>query len=174
MILDEPTNDLDVDTLELLEDLLNQFDGTLLLVSHDRAFLDNIVTSTLVFEEDGVIGEYVGGYEDWLRQRRVIDNASKGSSNNKEKNIEEDVDVSSIVTAKKRKLSYKETTELAKLPELIEELEEEKGTLEVQVGDSAFYQQDKEIISESLQRLDAIGKELEQSYARWEELAEHE
>jgi len=174
MILDEPTNDLDVDTLELLEDLLNQFDGTLLLVSHDRAFLDNIVTSTLVFEEDGVIGEYVGGYEDWLRQRREIENALKGSSKNKEKNIQENIDISSIVSEKKRKLNYKETSELAKLPGLIEELEEEKGVLEMQVSDSAFYQQEKDVISESLQRLDTIGIELERSYARWEELAEHE
>ncbi|MGD8783436.1 MAG: ATP-binding cassette domain-containing protein [Thioalkalispiraceae bacterium] len=172
MILDEPTNDLDVDTLELLEDLLIEFDGTLLLVSHDRTFLDNIVTSTLVFEGDGQIGEYVGGYEDWLRQRPSDDS----SSNARKKSAQEkgQVDVSTIQAEKARKLSYKETRELASLPELIEELEEEKGELEAKVSDSTFYQQDKEIITDTMQRLEYLGMELEQAYQRWEELAQYE
>ncbi len=174
MILDEPTNDLDVDTLELLEDLLNDFDGTLLLVSHDRTFLDNIVTSTLVFEDDGTVGEYVGGYEDWLRQRKVVESSAKANSKTAAKSAEDEVDVSSIKAAKSRKLSYKETRELAALPETIEELEEEKGILESKVSDSAFYQQDKEAISESLQRLEYLNLELEQAYERWEELAQYE
>ena len=170
MILDEPTNDLDVDTLELLEDLLNQFEGTLLLVSHDRAFLDNIVTSTLVFEDDGTVGEYVGGYEDWLRQRRVSSTVSDKKSTSSNQTVQPIATGYEI----KRKLTYKETRELASLPELIEELDEEKGLLEARLGDSAFYQQEKKVISESLQRLEDIGTELEQAYVRWEELAEHE
>jgi ATP-binding cassette subfamily F protein uup len=161
-----------VDTLELLEDLLIEFDGTLLLVSHDRTFLDNIVTSTLVFEGDGQIGEYVGGYEDWLRQRPSDDS----SSNARKKSAQEkgQVDVSTIQAEKARKLSYKETRELASLPELIEELEEEKGELEAKVSDSTFYQQDKEIITDTMQRLEYLGMELEQAYQRWEELAQYE
>jgi ATP-binding cassette subfamily F protein uup len=173
MILDEPTNDLDVDTLELLEDLLSEFDGTLLLVSHDRTFLDNIVTSTLVFEEDGHIGEYVGGYEDWLRQRPDPERKQKqDSAAVSEKQAE--VDVSNISAVKSRKLSYKETRELATLPGLIEELEDEKGMLEARVSDSAFYQQEKAAITETLERLEYLNIELEQAYERWEELAQYE
>lgn len=173
MILDEPTNDLDVDTLELLEDLLSEFDGTLLLVSHDRTFLDNIVTSTLVFEEDGHIGEYVGGYEDWLRQRPDPERKQKQDSAAVPEKQEE-VDVSHISAVKSRKLSYKETRELAALPGLIEELEDEKGMLEARVSDSTFYQQEKAAITETLERLEYLNIELEQAYERWEELAQYE
>ncbi|MGD8925821.1 MAG: ATP-binding cassette domain-containing protein [Thioalkalispiraceae bacterium] len=168
MILDEPTNDLDVDTLELLEDLLTEFDGTLLLVSHDRTFLDNIVTSTLVFEDDGHVSEYVGGYEDWLRQRPEPGSKAKEIKKDKE------VDVSAIKPVKARKLSYKESRELAELPQLIEALEEEKGVLEARVSDSAFYQQEKDQITETLERLEYLNIELEQAYERWEDLAQYE
>ena len=118
MILDEPTNDLDVDTLELLENLLTDYEGTLLLVSHDRAFLDNVVTSTLVFEGDGRVGEYIGGYEDWLRQRkdRITSNKQSGKNNSQtetNKNLAENV--------KKQKLTYKEAKELESLPQRSEE-----------------------------------------------------
>jgi len=177
LIMDEPTNDLDVDTLELLEDLLSEFDGTLLLVSHDRTFLDNIVTSTLVFEEDGMIGEYVGGYEDWLRQRRV----SPAKAMNAEKSDKDKGKANKLASAEseiqakpKRKLSYKETQELAALPEKIEQFEEEKNQLESQAADPDFYQQDKQIISNAMQRLEDVAKELELAYERWEELAEFE
>lgn len=167
LILDEPTNDLDVDTLELLEELLSDYDGTLLLVSHDRAFLDNVVTSTLVFEGEGHIGEYVGGYEDYLRQRQMIpafeqklaDKPGKPSS------------VTVITSEKsKKKLSYKESQELQKLPEQIEQLEQEQQQIETEISQSEFYQQDKQIIAETMARLDRINNELTAAYERWEYL----
>jgi len=183
LIMDEPTNDLDVDTLELLEDLLTEFEGTLLLVSHDRTFLDNIVTSTLVFEADGTIGEYVGGYDDWLRQRRTIPKgalAPKKSEtidneridlSKKQSTNSDDVIKSST---KKRKLNFKEKTELEKLPSLIENLEGEKENIEKQSSEPEFYTQDKEVFTTILKRLEDIGPELEQAYERWEELSQFE
>ena len=140
LVLDEPTNDLDVETLELLEELLSDFDGTILLVSHDRAFLDNIVTSTFVFEGKGRIGEYVGGYEDWQRYQHQLKKVASPSENKP----------ASVKAAKapakteghKRKLSYKEQRELEELPGKIERLESEQQQLQQQVSDSGFYKQD--------------------------------
>ena len=167
LVLDEPTNDLDVDTLELLEDLLTEYDGTLLLVSHDRTFLDNVVTSTLVFEGEGQVGEYVGGYEDWLRQRknpmmeikkdRPVENSDKPAGQQKNEKT-------------KTKLSYKEQRELEALPALIEELEERIQGIEQQISASEFYQQDKDTISNTLAELDKFRIELQKSYDRWEVL----
>lgn len=165
LVLDEPTNDLDVDTLELLEDLLMEFDGTLLLVSHDRAFIDNIVTSTLVFEGDGVIGDYVGGYEDWLRQR-----PAKVTASNK---LDKVAAPATMDKPAKQKLSYKEQRELDALPDTIEALEVEKSAIEQQIGDAAFYQRDKEAISKTLQRLEELTQHLESYYQRWEELSQY-
>ena len=166
LILDEPTNDLDVDTLELLEDLLIEYDGTLLLVSHDRSFLDHVVTSTLVFEGEGEIHEYVGGYEDWLRQRRQpspdqsaapkISSRVKKSGNNKE--------------AKATRLGYKEKRELEGLPDKIEKLEEQQQRLESLVSASDFYQSDKEQIKATLRELEVLHAELAAAYDRWEYL----
>jgi len=164
MILDEPTNDLDVDTLELLEDLLIAYDGTLLLVSHDRTFLDNVVSSTLVFEEEGQVREYIGGYADWLRQRKPaaasanIDDqtAAKKASDQSGNN--------------KRKLAYKESRELTGLPQKIEALENEEQQIQGLISDSAFYDSDKEEIKKTLARLEEIQLELSQSYDRWEHL----
>ena len=168
MVLDEPTNDLDVDTLELLEDLLAEYEGTLLLVSHDRTFLDNVVTSTLVLEGDGGVDECVGGYEDWLRQRKSRPVAAKAVRH----------EAASVETAapraqdlvQKRKLSYKEQRELETLPARIEALERDQRQLEHRVGQGEFYQQDKAAIADSLARLGQLRVELEQAYARWEEL----
>jgi ATP-binding cassette subfamily F protein uup len=168
LVLDEPTNDLDVETLELLEELLSDFDGTILLVSHDRAFLDNIVTSTFVFEGQGRIGEYVGGYEDWQRYQHQQKKVASPSENKP----------ASVKAAKapakteghKRKLSYKEQRELEELPGKIERLESEQQQLQQQVSDSGFYKQDSEHIAATLARLDAVSSELEQAYLRWEEL----
>jgi len=175
LIMDEPTNDLDVDTLELLEDLLTEFEGTLLLVSHDRTFLDNIVTSTLVFEEDGKIGEYVGGYDDWLRQRKTVLKGALEPRKSERSETKNGADTSSSSASKKRrKLSFNEKTELDKLPESIEALDAEKNELEQQAADPKFYQQDKQDISQSLKRLDEIGTLLEQAYARWEALSKFE
>ena len=169
MVLDEPTNDLDVDTLELLEDLLVDYDGTLVLVSHDRTFLDNVVTSTLVFRGDGLVEEYVGGYAEWVRQRKphvakrtVIkekaDSATKQDRNQDKRSIQ------------RQKLSYKEERELAAIPERIEGLEHEQQGLERQVSRREFYQQDKATITATLARLNQIREELEHAYGRWEYL----
>ena len=161
LIMDEPTNDLDVDTLELLEDLLSEYDGTLLLVSHDRTFLDNVVSSTLVFEDDGNIHQYVGGYEDWLRQR----NSTAAISDNKK--IKKTVKEKSKTKAK---LAYKLQRELDSLPETIESLENQIGTMEQTVSQNDFYQQTQEEISTALSKLDMLRVDLQSAYDRWEEL----
>ncbi len=168
LVLDEPTNDLDVETLELLEELLSEFDGTILLVSHDRAFLDNIVTSTYVFEGQGQIGEYVGGYEDWQRYQRKM-KKSAPSPGNKSASVK--VPVSPLkVEGHKRKLSYKEQHELEKLPGKIEQLESEQQQLQQQVSDNGFYKQDGEYIAATLTQLEQVTSKLEQAYARWADL----
>ena len=178
LILDEPTNDLDVESLELLEELVSEFSGTIILVSHDRAFLDNIVTSVWVFEGDGVIEEYVGGYSDWYAQHHGK-SADTGKALDKDKKV-----VAEPVTAKKKpvvqvvrsevqkKLSYKEQRELEQLPAIIESLETEKKQLEQHMGQSDFYQQEQRHIKTSLQRLEELNAELEQAYQRWEQLEE--
>ncbi|MEX2525026.1 MAG: ATP-binding cassette domain-containing protein [Gammaproteobacteria bacterium] len=164
LVLDEPTNDLDVETMELLEDLLMDFDGTLLLVSHDRTFLDNVVTSTIAFEGGGCVREYVGGYEDWLRQRPV-DTHKKARQDNPGPGTEKNP-----ASRGKTKLSYHEQRELVDLPDRIEELEQEQTALEKQISDSEFYKQDKAAITETLSELERIRRDLEQAYERWEEL----
>jgi ABC transport system ATP-binding/permease protein len=164
LVLDEPTNDLDVETLELLEDLLADYEGTLLLVSHDRTFLDNVVTSTLVFEGEAKFGEYAGGYEDWTRQRMVTPPRELPKQDRarpfavKKRNI------------KDRKLSYKEQRELEALPEKIEALELEQSELHRLMGDGDFYRQPSDKITAALERLEAIKNELEACYGRWEVL----
>ena len=172
LVMDEPTNDLDVETLELLEELLTEFDGTLLLVSHDRTFLDNVVTSTLVFEGQGELNEYVGGYEDWLRQTKVK-NKSKNKEATKEsitKTVIETTKAEHVAAKQKRKLSYKEQRELEALPEKIEALEEEQAQLQQQMSAADFYKQAQDKIIAATQRVECIQQELEQAYQRWEEL----
>jgi ABC transport system ATP-binding/permease protein len=164
LVLDEPTNDLDVETLELLEELLLDYQGTLLLVSHDRAFLDNVVTSTLVFEGDGRIGEYVGGYSDWLRQRQTapresIPAATAGSS--------KPLPPQAKPAGKPKKLTYKNQRELDALPARIEVLETEQAQLHATVNDAGFYQRPPDDISAALERLEVIARELEVCYERW-------
>jgi ATP-binding cassette subfamily F protein uup len=168
LVLDEPTNDLDVDTLELLEELLSDYDGTLLIVSHDRSFLDNLVTSTIIFEGDGRLGEYVGGYEDWLRQRRPDPPAAarKTAESPPPANREE----AAPAAPAKRKLSYTEKRELEALPQRIEALEEEQRRLEQETGRGEFYQQDKAAITAALVRLDELSRELARAYEQWERL----
>ena len=167
LVLDEPTNDLDVETLELLEELLCNYDGTLILVSHDRTFLDNVVTSTLAFEGEGVINEYVGGYEDWLRQSRsnfakVEKKAASPKNDAKETKPEKE----------KTKLSYKDQFELDTLPQKIESLEAEQEETQNKIAEEDFYQQDKKDVDKVLARLSEIEKELETVYERWEELSD--
>jgi ATP-binding cassette subfamily F protein uup len=171
MVLDEPTNDLDVDTLELLEDLLSEYEGTLLLVSHDRSFLDNVVTSTLVFEGEGRFGEYAGGYEDWERyQRPMAEIALDTAEPAERKSSSTQEAVRSTDGA--RKLTYKEQRELAALPGMIEALEVEQAELHRLMGEGEFYRQSSDRITAALQRLDAIKRELEERYARWQALDE--
>jgi ATP-binding cassette subfamily F protein uup len=162
LVLDEPTNDLDAETLELLEALLGEFTGTLLLVSHDRAFIDNVVTSVLAFEGDGVWREYVGGYGDWQRQRRSTAAPARAGAGSR-------LIQASKPTAKKR-LSYKEQRELDALPQAIETLESEQAALQQTIGGPDFYRQDKAAIAAALATLDAIQQRLAAAYARWEQL----
>lgn len=167
LVMDEPTNDLDVETLELLEELLMDYHGTLLLVSHDRAFLDNVVTSTLVFEGDGVVGEYVGGYSDWLRHKTA---ASKSAGGNSESEPPVKSAPRQVAVEKPKKLSYKQQRELETLPVRIQQLETEQAQLQAAMGDTGFYQQSHEQVNEILERLQAVEEALEVCYGRWEEL----
>lgn len=163
LVMDEPTNDLDLETLELLEELLLDFSGTLILVSHDRAFLNNVVTSTMVLEGDGVIGEYPGGYDDWLRQRKPEETKGGKPAGQAKKEPPK-------TPLKKKKLSYKERRELEALPDRINRLEEEQKEIYALLTDMNFYQQEADKISGVKARLAALEKELEECYERWEYL----
>lgn len=165
LVMDEPTNDLDVETLELLEELLLDYQGTLLLVSHDRAFLDNVVTASLVFEGGGRVGEYVGGYSDWLRQANA-ERAAQSPRQSAEATADRAAAVSSR-PSKPRNRSYKEQRELDALPAKIEALESEQARLEAAVCAPAFYQQPEEEVKAILARLESVKRELEASYGRW-------
>ena len=169
LVMDEPTNDLDVETLELLEERLTDYPGTLLLVSHDREFLDRVVTSVLAFEGDGVIREYVGGYSDWLRQRRLP--ASIQAPARAAAPVTAAPAPAAVVSAPpKRKLSYKDQRELEQLPGLIEQLEGEVEALGAAMADPGFYAQASDAITAHGQRLAATQARLDQAYARWAEL----
>nr|WP_255698626.1 ATP-binding cassette domain-containing protein [Halomonas desiderata] len=178
LVLDEPTNDLDVETLELLEELLLDFDGTLLLVSHDRAFMDNVVTGVLAFEGDGVVREYVGGYSDWVRQGGKLPPAPwEGAARQQVEPTARPVEKApaspapSAPPAKKpAKLSYKLQRELDALPAEIERLEAEVAEYEARVGDPAFYQQEAGTVSEVLQAMSDKQAELDAAMERWMEL----
>lgn len=163
LILDEPTNDLDTETLELLEELLLDYPGTLLLVSHDRTFINNVVTSTLVMEADGRVGEYVGGYDDWLRQRTpepppAVKKSAVRAAQPKPKR------------ENRPTLGYKEKRELESLPQQIELLEEEQKVLYQTLSDPNFYRRPSLEIAKAKARLEAIEQQLAAAYERWEEL----
>jgi ATP-binding cassette subfamily F protein uup len=170
LVLDEPTNDLDIETLELLEDQLADWPGTLLLVSHDRILLDNVVTTTFVFEGGGEVHEYVGGYEDWLRQRRTptLPEAA-GPPAKPAARTERDTRGAAAAVASK-KLSYKEQRELEALPSRIEALEAEEQQLNARIAGPEFYKEGGEAIAATLARLAEVGLELGEAYARWHEL----
>ncbi len=168
LVMDEPTNDLDVETLELLEDLLMSYEGTLILVSHDRAFLDNVVTSTLVFEGDGQVNEYVGGYDDWLMQFRHRRQSQAKAS--KAKAVKKENKPVRREEAATKKLTFKESQELEKLPALIEALDTEQETLTKKIAETDFYQQNQSLISSVTSRLEEIEDELKMAYKRWEVL----
>jgi ATP-binding cassette subfamily F protein uup len=168
LVMDEPTNDLDIETLELLEERLANWPGTLLLVSHDRAFIDHVVTSTLVFEGDGQVQEYVGGYEDWLRQRRQAEpDARKTASTVRAEATRPE---SNDATRVNRKPSYKERLELEQLPSRIEALEAEQRQLQSDVASPDFYKRPAAEIHEMLARLEELETLLLDSYSRWDAL----
>jgi len=171
LVMDEPTNDLDVETLELLEDLLMQFEGTLILISHDRAFLDNVVTSTLVFEGDCQVNEYVGGYEDWLRQFKDKMAKNKKVPVKEKENKESARNIVNKTSVKK--LSFKEQKELDELPMLIETLDTEMAEITEKMADAKFYQQNKDIIAITTSRVSEIEYELKEAYKRWEQLEDN-
>ncbi|MGC4074730.1 MAG: hypothetical protein QM760_19945 [Nibricoccus sp.] len=172
--MDEPTNDLDIETLDLLEDLLVEYKGTLLLVSHDRDFLDNVVTSSMVFEGDGRIEEYVGGYSDWVKEKEKQAKtaelkasvtaakapAAKGGAQAP----------AAAPAAKTRKLTNKEVKELEGLPAQIERLEREQAELAGKLSDASFYHKDRHAVGVAEARLAEIEREHATAFARWEEL----
>jgi ATP-binding cassette subfamily F protein uup len=167
LVLDEPTNDLDLETLELLEAQLVDWPGTLLLVSHDRAFLDHVVTATYAFEGDGYVREYVGGYEDWRRQRGEARAETSQSRHPSEKGA---VLLPEAAAASPRKLSYKEQREFDTLPARIEALEGEQAALDARVTHPEFYKESAASIDGALGRLAELHDELARAYTRWDEL----
>jgi len=171
IVLDEPTNDLDAETLELLEERLVQFEGTVLVVSHDREFLNNVVTSTIVFEADNV-REYFGGYDDWVRQRANRPGLSKRSNATPPKagTTKSPEPATSNGNAAKRRLSFKEQRELETLPGTIEGCERDIQALHESMAQPQFYQQPGPRIAEAQARLQELEQQLADSYARWEKL----
>ncbi len=163
LVLDEPTNDLDLETLELLEERLMEYSGTVLLVSHDREFVNNVVTSTLVLEGGGAVKEYVGGYDDWLRQRQQAAPVAMEKPAPRQERQR-------TVREKPRKLTFREQQELEALPQRIEELEAEQRELHADMADPSFYRSSGDKVSSVKARLEALEAELSAAYARWEEL----
>jgi len=165
LVLDEPTNDLDIETLDLLEELLVEYQGTVLLVSHDRAFINNVVTETLVFEGNGQIGEYAGGYDDWLSQRA-------GSRGQRAGSKESEAPAEKAV--KTRKLTNKEREDLKKLPKKIEQLEAELAELNQKLNEPDFYRRPADEIKTVTERVGAVSSEMDAAFARWAEIEEHQ
>lgn len=164
LVLDEPTNDLDAETLDLLEELLDGFGGTLLLVSHDRSFLNNVVTSCMVFDEDGQLREYVGGYDDWLQQRKTAQQDKPA------KKLASSAAATKSPAKKKSTLTYQQQLDLKALPEKIEQLEQQQATLTEQMSQAHFYQQSADKIQLAQTQLDEVNAALETCYAQWMEL----
>jgi len=163
IIMDEPTNDLDLETLELLEEKLVEFSGTLLLVSHDRAFLDNVVTSIFVFDNKGEINEFVGGYSDWSQHQQSQPQKIADKKNTEAKKTK-------AAHTKKIKLSYKDQKELNELPDLIDKLEKKQAAVNTEINQANFYQQGEDKTAKVLAELQKVEKKLEQAYQRWDEL----
>ncbi|MCB5358689.1 ABC transporter ATP-binding protein [Vibrio lentus] len=170
LILDEPTNDLDIETLELLEDLLANYEGTLLLVSHDRQFVDNTVMTSWIFEGNGVVEEFVGGYHDAQKQRAQALEYRQAEKPAKAEKVVEETPKTAPVKAKPKKLSYKLQRELETLPLRLEELETEIETLQQEVNDPDFFSKSVEQTQPVLDKLSAVEQELEVAFERWEEL----
>ncbi|MEE9351970.1 MAG: ABC transporter ATP-binding protein, partial [Thiotrichaceae bacterium] len=168
LVMDEPTNDLDIETLELLEELLLEYTGTLLLVSHDRSFVNNLVTSTIAFEGNGRLEEYVGGYDDWIKQRKLPtgkNTKSKSSSTPKATNKKEPE-----AQQVEKKLSYKERIELEKLPQQIETLETDIEAIHAEMASADFYKLSQDKMTEIQKNLADNEQQLSEFYKRWEAL----
>jgi ATP-binding cassette subfamily F protein uup len=165
LVLDEPTNDLDVETLDLLEELLVEYQGTVLLVSHDRAFINNVVTETLVFEENGRIGEYAGGYDDWLSQRAGSRGQRAGGKES---------EASAEKAVKTRKLTNKEREDLRILPKKIEQLEAELAELNQKLNEPDFYRRPADEIKTVTERAGVVSVEMDAAFARWAEIEERQ
>jgi ATP-binding cassette subfamily F protein uup len=166
LVMDEPTNDLDAETLELLEELLLEYRGTLLLISHDRAFLNNVVTSTIVFEGNGRVAEYAGGYDDWLIQRPKTIEAPSLQKSDRQKSRQKPM------SPKPAKLGYMQKRELNDLPRKLDTLESRQKELYEAMSDPLFYKKDKEEIARMKANIDRLENEIEAAYLRWEELEE--
>jgi ATP-binding cassette subfamily F protein uup len=166
LVMDEPTNDLDAETLDLLEDLLVEYEGTLLIVSHDRDFLDNVVTSPLVFEGDGRIGDYVGGYADWVREREKAAAAKAALA----APARDEARATAALAKPARKLTNNERREVAELPARIEAIETEMAKLAARLADPAFYHRERNSAADVRARLDGLEREHAVAFARWEEL----
>jgi ATP-binding cassette subfamily F protein uup len=168
LVFDEPTNDLDTETLELLEEILLAYEGTVLVVSHDREFLNNVVTATLVFEGNGIVKEYIGGYDEWqaMKVHTLPKKKTASASVSGTKRAAQTVDPLEI-----KKLSFKEKRELESLPALIEQLEREHEELSMQMAEPAFFGKPG-FITSSKERLARIDSDLSAAYRRWEDLSE--
>jgi ATP-binding cassette subfamily F protein uup len=168
LVLDEPTNDLDIETLEVLEQRLMEYDGTLIVVSHDREFLDNVVTSILVFEADGQIREFIGGYSDWLRRGHdlaELENPNAAARQNKK-------NAAGSAARKPKKLSYKDQRELDELPARIDKLERAAEVLQARMAEPDFYGQPHDAVQAALDDLDGTNTDLDAAIARWTALEE--
>ena len=163
LVLDEPTNDLDIETLELLEELIGDFDGTVLLVSHDRAFLDNVVTDLLVLDGSGEVQDFVGGYSDWEQYAATRRAAARGP-------VAARAAAPPVRQTKARKLSYKDQRELDALPERLAGLEAERTALETAISDPAFYTQAQAEVQRELQHVTDLAAAIDAAYVRWTEL----
>jgi len=173
LVLDEPTNDLDAETLELLEEMLPTFNGTVLLVSHDRAFLNNIVSSTIVFEGNGEIGEYDGGYDDWLRAKEQRDSIARDAAEElSEVTRKPSSNASAAVSVKAKKLGFKEQRELDELPGRIASLEKRQKELHAEMAVPGFYQSGGDRIAKAATELGKIDVDLQHCFVRWESLEE--
>ncbi len=169
LVLDEPTNDLDIESLDVLETLLLNYPGTVIIISHDREFIDNIATHTIAFDTDGSISIDVGGYSDWIERQSSTPKKSNKPENKKPKETKNSV-VESDKSSSKKKLSYQEQKELASMPALIEKMENEIKQLEMIVCEPDFYSKSKEAILETNNKLAKLKDDLTKAYARWEEL----
>ncbi len=165
LIMDEPTNDLDIETLELLEELLVEYAGTLLLVSHDRAFLNNVVTSTIVLEGNGIVYEHPGGYDDWLSQRGMLQTPSVAVNSESKQKIQLEEKKPELL---KNKISKQDQRELTSLTSEIEKLEAEQKKIFNTLAEPAFYQKDAKVIAEITQQSESMAEKLAKLYARWE------